>query len=195
MIKKAVISVSDDTGLAELARSLTGLGFYLIASEGTQRKILAALDSQGQSAVNSLSCYAAEALGELGPPVGREEAMGWLSGRLPGGLEEDIQLVVCNFKPLQLKNDKVVRDVGGPNLVNAAAMTHRLVVVDSADYDELISFLATSSEVDLGTFKVRLDEKALEHASAYGQEVRAYHRVAQMMKSRDFVPSAELSQD
>jgi phosphoribosylaminoimidazolecarboxamide formyltransferase/IMP cyclohydrolase len=177
MFKQAVLSVSDDTGLIELARSLLELGFHLIASEGTEQKISSALNPKPP--VNSIPFYTVETLGHFGPPLERELAMGVLTGRIRSSLEDNIEVVICNFRRVKNDGDQVLRDIGGPNFVSATTMSHRFVIVDPADYDELIKVLRCASDEERESFRVSMDMKALAAVSEYHKETAFQYRMLQ----------------
>jgi phosphoribosylaminoimidazolecarboxamide formyltransferase/IMP cyclohydrolase len=65
-------------------------------------------------------------------------------------------------------------DIGGPAMIRAAAKNHQdvAVVVDPADYDELLTKLGGGgSEEDMLAFKKKLAWKAYQHTASYDAQV------------------------
>ena len=152
-IRRALLSVSDKTGIAGLADFLVARGVEILSTGGTARL----LREQGVAVVD-VSDY-----------TGFPEMMGGrlktLHPRIYGGLlgrgERDraamnehtikaIDLLVVNLYPFEKtisRGDATVAqcieniDIGGPAMIRAAAKNHRrvAVVVDSADYDLIMS--------------------------------------------------------
>jgi phosphoribosylaminoimidazolecarboxamide formyltransferase/IMP cyclohydrolase len=153
----ALISVSDKTGLIDLARRLVELEWSLIASGGTGRALEAA----------SIPFVPVEQM--TGNPEAFDGRMKTISFQLEGGILFDrrnprhveqaeslgivpIHMVVCNFYPFKeaVANpdctlDEAVEqiDVGGPTMVRAAAKNFANVIVltDPAQYQEAASAL------------------------------------------------------
>lgn len=177
-INRALISVYDKTGIAEFATQLKELGIEILSSGGTAKELLK----------NNLDVI------EVSDLTGFSEA---LDGRLKtlhplihGGIladlnkkshikdleeigAEPIGLVVCNLYPF-LDNPSVeLIDIGGPAMVRAAAKNfeHVGVIVDSADYKDVIDELKSSSaELSLET-KRKLAEKAFFLTTQYDLEI------------------------
>ncbi len=181
-IARALLSVSDKTGLVELAKELSGLGVELIASGGTAT----ALRDAGLPVLDVAELTASpEMLG------GRVKT---LHPRIHGGilarrnLESDradlaahaigeIDLVVCNLYPFEatVSRPGVTRaqaveniDIGGPSMIRSAAKNHAFVAVacDPADYLSLASELRSLGGLSDATRR-RLALKAFGHTSAY----------------------------
>ena len=159
-VRRALLSVSNKTGLLDLARGLAALGVELIASGGTA----GALREAGL------------AVREVASLTGCPEMLGGrvktLHPRLHGGIlarrdrEDDradlaaqgidaIDLVVVNLYPFEetVARPEVGReeaiekiDIGGPSLLRSAAKNHAFVgvVVDPADYAGLLAELRES---------------------------------------------------
>ena len=188
-MKRALISVSDKTGIVEFAKQLVDLGYEILSTGGTKR-----------------------ILEENGLPVtGVDEVTGFpeiLEGRVKtlhpfihGGLlakgndpshmkqleEQGIQridLVCVNLYPFQKTIEKpgvtpeeAIEniDIGGPAMLRASAKNHEsvTVIVDSADYDEVISALRDRGEVPLET-KRRLAAKVFRHTASYDALIAGY---------------------
>ncbi|HFQ95756.1 MAG TPA: bifunctional phosphoribosylaminoimidazolecarboxamide formyltransferase/IMP cyclohydrolase [Anaerolineae bacterium] len=177
---RALLSLSDKTGLEDLARKLHDLGWELIASGGTARAIAAT--GLPVTPVSDLTGFP-EILGgrvkTLHPAIhgpilarGREDDRAELA-RL--GLAP-IDLVVCNLYPFQqtvarpgVNEEEALEqiDIGGVTLLRAAAKNYPRVIVltDPADYDWVIEALEGGGP-DLEQRR-RLALKAFQHTAAY----------------------------
>ena len=170
---KALLSVYDKTGLEELARGLSELGWELISSGGTS----SALASAGIAHV------------EVAELTGAPEMLGGrvktLHPVIHGGILADrsvpehladienqgiglIDLVVCNLYPFRSDPSIELIDVGGPTMVRAAAKNHSHVgvVVDPADYDVVLAELREHGSLSDPTRR-RLARDAFAHTAAY----------------------------
>ena len=170
---KALLSVYDKTGLEELARGLSELGWELISSGGTS----SALASAGIAHV------------EVAELTGAPEMLGGrvktLHPVIHGGILADrsvpehladienqgiglIDLVVCNLYPFSSDPSIELIDVGGPTMVRAAAKNHSHVgvVVDPADYDVVLAELREHGSLSDPTRR-RLARDAFAHTAAY----------------------------
>jgi phosphoribosylaminoimidazolecarboxamide formyltransferase/IMP cyclohydrolase len=177
---RALLSVHDKTGLVPLARALEALGVELVASGGTSR----ALEEAG---------VAHRTVEEVtGAPELLDGRVKTLHPALHAGILADrarpthlaalaelgidpIDIVVCNFYPFEARPEVETIDVGGPTMVRAAAKNHAAVtvVVDPADYDELVAELRASGTTSPATRR-RLAAKAFARLSAYDAAVAAW---------------------
>jgi phosphoribosylaminoimidazolecarboxamide formyltransferase/IMP cyclohydrolase len=185
---RALLSVSDKTGLAAFARGLRDRGFELLSTGGTAR----ALTEAGLTVVN-----VAEVTGFPEMMDGRVKT---LHPMVHGGIlarrdrPDDvasakqhgiglIDLVVVNLYPFEQTAaraeatfDELVEqiDIGGPSLVRAAAKNFRdvLVVVDPDDYDEVLRALA-AAEGPAPRLRFDLARKAFAHTAAYDAAIAA----------------------
>lgn len=174
MNRRALLSVSDKTGLVDLGRRLVDLGFDLVASGGTARALTDA--RLPVTAVSDLTGYP-ELLGGRVKTLHPAVHGGILAERSPAHLAElegqgigPIDVVVCNLYPFA---ETVARpgvtfgdaieqiDIGGVTLLRAAAKNcaHVTVLCDPKDYP--LAGLATAAE------KRRLAAKAFAHTHAY----------------------------
>jgi phosphoribosylaminoimidazolecarboxamide formyltransferase/IMP cyclohydrolase len=177
---RALLSVSDKTGITDLGRGLAHRGFELVSTGGTAR----ALKDQGLG-VTSVS----DLTGFPEMMDGRVKTLhpalhsGILARRdRPDDLEAIqvhgfglVDLVVVNLYPFAKAAadptttfDELVEeiDIGGPSLVRAAAKNFRgvLVVVDPADYQPLLLAIDKGPSLD---FRFGLMRKAIAHTAAY----------------------------
>lgn len=185
-IRRALISVSDKTGVVALARALDERGVAILSTGGTLKALLA----EGVSA-SSVEDY-------TGSPEVMDGRVKTLHPRIHGGilarLDRDqadlerigaspIDLVVCNLYPFEqtvasgAELAEIVEniDIGGPSMVRSAAKNHDRVsiVCDPADYDGLLAELADKDEVSLATRR-RLAAKAFAHTAAYDAAISGY---------------------
>lgn len=170
---KALLSVYDKTGLEELARGLSELGWELISSGGTS----SALASAGIAHVEVAELTGApEMLGGRVKTLHPVIHGGILADRsVPGHLADIesqgiglIDLVVCNLYPFSSDPSIELIDVGGPTMVRAAAKNHSHVgvVVDPADYDVVLAELREHGSLSDPTRR-RLARDAFAHTAAY----------------------------
>uniref|UniRef100_A0A1I8M3Z4 Bifunctional purine biosynthesis protein ATIC n=1 Tax=Musca domestica TaxID=7370 RepID=A0A1I8M3Z4_MUSDO len=186
----ALLSVSDKTGLVDLGKSLSALGFQLVASGGTAT----ALRNAGL-AVKDVSDItgAPEMLGgrvkTLHPAV-----HGGILARLTPSDQADMQkqnfdyinLVVCNLYPFVntvSKPDVTVADavenidIGGVTLLRAAAKNHDRVTVicEASDYAKVLQEIQQNGDTTLETRKL-LALKAFTHTATYDDAISDYFR-------------------
>ena len=190
---RAVVSVSDKTGLPEFARALAGRGVELVSTGGTAR----ALQDAGLAVVN-----VSDVTGFPEMMDGRVKTLhprihaGILARRdRPGDREalaghgiSPVDLVVVNLYPFaraasraETPFDALVEeiDIGGPSLVRAAAKNfrHVLVVVDPADYPRVLEALERPGGPSL-EFRFGLMQKAFAHTAQYDATIaRTLHAV------------------
>ena len=188
-IRRALISVSDKSGLDELARALIELGIDILSSGGTYRHLV----SMGITA-HEVSEYTGfpEIMGgrikTLHPKVhggilGRrnqdEEVM------LSHGIDP-IDLVIVNLYPFEATvsspdatYEEAIEniDIGGPAMIRAAAKNHDsvAVVVDPSDYQDLLLEIKNSGNGCLsGKTRLHLAAKAFRHTANYDNRIREY---------------------
>jgi len=188
MTKRALLSVSDKTGLLEFARQLIGLDFEIISTGGTKK----VLEDGG------LSVIGVEEI--TGFPEMLDGRVKTLHPKIHGGLLakhhnsthmsqlekagiSPIDLVVVNLYPFKetIKKPETTEaeaieqiDIGGPSMLRAAAknFVDVLSVVDTADYERVISFLEAGQE-DF-TFRKELAAKVFQHTAAYDALIANY---------------------
>ncbi len=180
-ITRALISVSDKTGLLEFARSLVSLGIELISTGGTAATLKAAgIAVQDVSTLTDFPEIMDGRVKTLHPKVHG----GLLSIRGNAAHEKakaenqisDIDLLVVNLYPFEAtvaKNadwDETIEniDVGGPAMIRGAAKNHHdvTVIVDPSDYARVLSELQASKSTTLSTRKA-LAAKAFSRTAAY----------------------------
>jgi phosphoribosylaminoimidazolecarboxamide formyltransferase / IMP cyclohydrolase len=187
-VRRALLSVSDKTGIVELARELKGRGIELLSTGGTAKL----LESHGI------------AVREVADHTGFPEIMGGrvktLHPKIHGGLLgrrgvddevmrthaiEPIDLLAVNLYPFaatvarkESTYDDAVEniDIGGPAMVRAAAKNHAhvTVVVDPGDYRALLDELAATQGATSLAMRQKLAAKAFAHTAQYDAMVSAY---------------------
>ncbi|MGI8587257.1 MAG: bifunctional phosphoribosylaminoimidazolecarboxamide formyltransferase/IMP cyclohydrolase [Chloroflexia bacterium] len=188
---KAILSVSDRTGLVELARVLAGLGVELLATGGTRAHLTAA--GIPVAAVEGLTGFPEILEGRvktLHPAVyagllARRDNPADMAQLAEHGLPM-IDLVVVNLYPFRETIaqpgvgeaealEKI--DIGGPSLLRAAAKNFPSVVVlsDPDDYAPLLGEWQATGSVGDETRR-RLAARAFQHVAAYDTAIGAYLR-------------------
>ncbi|MGH7826143.1 MAG: bifunctional phosphoribosylaminoimidazolecarboxamide formyltransferase/IMP cyclohydrolase [Candidatus Binatia bacterium] len=188
-IQRALISVSDKTGIVEFSRGLSELGTEIISTGGT-----ASLLRDNQVPVKDVS--------ELtGFPEMMDGRVKTLHPKIHGGilaLRENpehaaqmkahgivpIDLVVVNLYPFEATVargapfEEIVEniDIGGPSMVRAAAKNHAHVgvVVDPDDYNAVLGELARNDCSLSPQTRFRLFCKAFQHTSNYDAAISNY---------------------
>jgi len=185
-MKRALISVSDKTGLVEFARALAGLGVELLSTGGTHRLLKDhGIPAKEVSEVTGFPEIMDGRIKTLHPKIhggilgrrGTDDAVMQQHGIAP------IDLVVVNLYPFAatvakagVTFDEAIEniDVGGPAMVRAAAKNHAhvTVVVDPADYPRVLD-AARAGQVP-APLRTELAAKAFAHTSDYDNRVAGY---------------------
>ena len=189
-VSTAIISVSDKSGLPELARELNGLGIKIISTGGTAKEIEKA--GVPVTKVEDLTGFPEMLDGRvktLHPKIhagilavrGNKEHM----KKLAEQAISPIDLVIINLYPFKktiakenVKVEDAIEniDIGGPALLRAAAKNFESVaVVTSPDhYMRLIEELKKGNGSLSEEFKKFLCVKAFEHTASYDCAINAY---------------------
>ena len=187
-VRRALLSVSDKTGIVEFARELKERGIELLSTGGTAKLLV----------------RHGIAVKEVAEHTGFPEIMGGrvktLHPKIHGGLlgrrgvDEDvmrnhgiepIDLLAVNLYPFAATvarpdcsyEDAVDNiDIGGPAMVRAAAKNHAsvTVVVDPGDYRSLLDELAANQGSTTTSVRQKLAAKAFAHTAQYDAMVSAY---------------------
>lgn len=197
-IKRALISVSDKTGIVDFARDLRELGVEILSTGGTA-KLLA----ENNVDVIEVSDY-------TGFPEMMDGRVKTLHPKIHGGLlgrrgiDEQvmadngiapIDLVVVNLYPFE---QTVARpdcdlptaieniDIGGPTMLRAAAKNHNAVtvVVDASDYDRVTNEMKNNAGIVDAATRFDLATKTFEHTAAYDGAIANYLGATQLDGSK-----------
>jgi phosphoribosylaminoimidazolecarboxamide formyltransferase / IMP cyclohydrolase len=187
-VRRALLSVSDKTGLIELARELARRNIEILSTGGTAQLLAA-----NGVAVREVASYTGfpEIMGgrlkTLHPKIhggllgrrGPDDAVMAQHGIAP------IDLLVVNLYPFAAtvarsgsRYAEAIEniDVGGPAMLRAAAKNHEsvLVVVDPADYPMLLAELDAHQGGSAAETRARLAAKAFAHSARYDAMVAGY---------------------
>ncbi|MBT6843576.1 MAG: bifunctional phosphoribosylaminoimidazolecarboxamide formyltransferase/IMP cyclohydrolase [Candidatus Melainabacteria bacterium] len=206
MSKKALVSVSDKTGLELLLASLCDQDYQIISTGGTAKYIReAGFEVQEVAQLTSFPEMLGGRVKTLHPKVlagilaRRDEAQD-LQDLADNDIEE-IDLVVVNLYPfaevIQRENlvyaDAIENiDIGGPTLLRSAAKNYQSITVlsDSSQYAEYIEVTKAQDPVALLTLREKLALAVFEHTASYDK------LIAQFLKSRaDELNSVSLDQE
>lgn len=191
-IRRALLSVSDKTGIVSFAQSLREMGVQILSTGGTART----LQEVGIPVVSVEQV--------TGFPEMMEGRVKTLHPAIHGGILADrrkpehlrqietagiepIDLVCVNLYPFEntiAKPDVTLEDaienidIGGPAMVRAAAKNHEsvTVVVDPSDYDALAEEMRTSGGAISAETRRRLAAKAFAHTAFYDAQIAEYLR-------------------
>jgi phosphoribosylaminoimidazolecarboxamide formyltransferase / IMP cyclohydrolase len=189
-IRRALLSVSDKTGLLDLARTLSELGVELISTGGTQKILASAgLAVRDISDVTGFPEILAGRVKTLHPRVhggilavrDNPEHAATLQAQ---GIAP-IDLVVCNLYPFEAtvaragsSHEEVIEniDVGGPSMVRAAAKNYRdvAVVTDPDQYPRVIEELRAHGGALTLALREQLAAAAFARTAAYDRAIRSY---------------------
>jgi phosphoribosylaminoimidazolecarboxamide formyltransferase / IMP cyclohydrolase len=179
---RALISVSDKTGLLPFARALAGLGYELVSTGGTARALEeAGVPVIGISAVTGFPEIMDGRVKTLHPSVhggilarrSRTDDMATLRQHHI----TPIDVVVVNLYPFVktaatagVEFGALIEDIdiGGPSMVRSAAKNFHdvLVVVDPADYPRVVAEIEREGGAS-SEFRLELAKKAFAHTAAY----------------------------
>ena len=181
-LRRALLSVFDKTGIAELGRTLSDLGVELVSTGGTR----ALLESEGIPVID---------ISELtGFPEMMDGRVKTLHPKVHGGLLavrsnethrnamrmhqiSPIDLVVVNLYPFEetikkpgVSYEEIIEniDIGGPSMIRSAAKNHAdvAVIVDPADYAAVTDALRDGGQIPY-PLRQRLAAKAYARTAAY----------------------------
>ena len=186
--RRALLSVSDKAGLADLGAGLVARGFELVSTGGTARALReAGLPVTDVAAVTGFPEMLDGRVKTLHPRI----HAGLLADRRRADHREALaaagiapfELVVVNLYPFAeaarkpgLSFDELVEeiDIGGPSMVRAAAKNHASVaiVTSPARYDAVLAALDEHGTIPLG-LRSALAVEAFAHTAAYDARIAA----------------------
>ncbi|MFZ4716079.1 MAG: bifunctional phosphoribosylaminoimidazolecarboxamide formyltransferase/IMP cyclohydrolase [Chthoniobacterales bacterium] len=189
-IQRALLSVSDKTGLIDFARGLHEQGVELLSTGGTAKAIAAA-----GIPVREISDY-------TGFPEMMDGRVKTLIPKVHGGLlflRDDpkhqfqaaehgilpIDLVCVNLYPFEetvakkgvtLEEAIEQIDIGGPSMIRSGSKNHRsvTVVVDPADYPRVLDAMKSGNGETTPELRARLAVKAFATTGAYDRAISSY---------------------
>lgn len=198
MAKRALISVSDKTGVLEFARRIEKMGYEILSTGGTKKH----LEDNGVKVtpVDSVTGF----------PECLDGRVKTLHPKIHGGILADrtnpdhvkqmetlgiegIDIVAVSlypFKSVYLKagsthDDKIENiDIGGPTMIRSAAKNYKnaIIITDTADFGWVADSLETSGTLELDQ-KMGLALKAFEMTAAYDSLISQY-LVEELKESR-----------
>jgi phosphoribosylaminoimidazolecarboxamide formyltransferase/IMP cyclohydrolase len=189
-IERAIISVTDKSGIVGLANSLSGLGVQILSTGGTARAL-----REGGVSVTDISDY-------TGFPELMDGRIKTLHPKVHGGLlglrdnPEHVEMMKAHgIKPIDMvvvnlyQFEKTVAkegvtleeaieniDIGGPSMLRASAKNfrHVTVIVDPADYEIVLQEMKkTGGETTLKT-RFRLARKVFQLTHRYDGAISQY---------------------
>lgn len=189
MIKNALISVSDKTGVVDFAKALVKLGVTIYSTGGTLEVIRnAGIMVHGVEELTHFPEMMNGRVKTLHPMVhggilAVRDNMEHKKAMKDHGIEA-IDLVVVNLYPFRetIAKEHVTLeeaieniDIGGPTMVRSAAKNHAYVgiVVNPNRYDEIIHILQEHGEIP-ASIRLRLAKEAFSHTAAYDVAIANY---------------------
>jgi phosphoribosylaminoimidazolecarboxamide formyltransferase/IMP cyclohydrolase len=188
-LRRALLSVSDKAGIVDLARALAGLGIEILSTGGTAK--LLAKEGVAATEVSAHTGFPEMLDGRVktlhpkihGGLLARRDDPAHMAALRDAGIPP-IDLLVVNLYPFQATvadpdcrfEDAIENiDIGGPTMLRAAAKNHAgvVVVVDPADYPELLQHLQVGGNVPDGV-KFHLARKVFAHTAAYDGAIANY---------------------
>lgn len=189
-VKRALISVSDKTGVVEFAKGLADMGVEIISTGGTAKALSdAGIKVTGISEVTGFPEMMEGRVKTLHPAVhggiladrSKPDHMRQIAEQ---GIEP-IDLVAVNLYPFaktvakpEVTLGEAIEniDIGGPSMVRSAAKNFASVtiVVDPADYDAVLRELRGNDGETSYDTRARLATKAFAHTAAYDTMISNY---------------------
>lgn len=187
-IQRALISVSDKTGIVDFARELAGFGVEILSTGGTARLL-----ADSGIAVIEVSDY-------TGFPEMMDGRVKTLHPKIHGGIlgrrgVDDavmtehgiggIDMVVVNLYPFEqtvarpdctLEDAIENIDIGGPTMIRAAAKNHKdvTIIVDAADYGRVLEEMKANDGATTYPTRFDLMVKTYEHTARYDGMIANY---------------------
>lgn len=191
MAKRALVSVSDKTGLVDFVRGLQTAGWEIIATGGTQKLLEdSGVKTIGISEVTGFPEICDGRVKTLHPKVhggllARRDEPSHLQALKENGIEF-IDLVCVNLypfretiaKPGTTMAEAIEKiDIGGPSMLRSAAKNFNdvTVVCDPADYDHILEEINQTGNTTVET-RLQLSAKAYTHTAQYDCCIATYMR-------------------
>ena len=191
MAKRALVSVSDKTGLVAFVQGLQNAGWEIIATGGTQKLLEdSGIKTIGISEVTGFPEICDGRVKTLHPKVhggllARRDEPSHLQALEENGISF-IDLVCVNLYPFRetIAKEGVSMadaieniDIGGPSMLRSAAKNYNdvTVVCDPADYDTILAEINATGNTTLET-RLQLSAKAYTHTAQYDACIATYMR-------------------
>lgn len=188
---RALVSVSDKTGLTEFVLGLQKAGWEIIATGGTQRLLEdAGIHTIGISEVTGFPEICDGRVKTLHPKVhgallARRDEPSHMQALRENGIET-IDMVCVNLYPFRetIAKEGVTMaeaiekiDIGGPSMLRSAAKNYNdvTVVCDPSDYEHILSEIHATGNTTLET-RLKLSAKAYTHTAEYDCCIATYMR-------------------
>jgi len=200
-VTRALLSVSDKTGLIDLARALAGHGVELVSTGGTAQAIAeAGLKVRDVSELTGFPEMMDGRVKTLHPKVhggllairdNAEHAQAMKAHKIA-----PIDLLVVNLYPFEATVDNGAGfrecieniDIGGPAMIRAAAKNHDdvAVVIEASDYPALLDELAANKGATTLSLRRRLAAKAYARTAAYDAAISNWFADQLQTEAPDF---------
>ena len=199
---RALISVSDKTGIVEFAQQLRSLGWEIIATGGTMKL----LSDSGVEVINISDVTGFPEICDGRVKTLHPKVHGGLLARrddeshlqaLKDNQIEFIDMVCVNLYPFRqtiAKPDVTMEDaienidIGGPSMLRSAAKNYKdvTVVCDPADYAQIVEEIKASGNTTVQT-RLQLSAKAYTHTAEYDSMIATYMRKAAGLNEKLFL--------
>lgn len=182
MKKRALLSVSDKSGILEFAQSLESLGYELLSTGGTMKHLQD--NGVAVTAVDEVTGFPEIMEGRVktlnpmihGGLLAKQDDASHIAQMKEHGIQP-IDIVCVNLYPFKetiSKPDVSVEDaienidIGGPAMLRASAKNHAYVtvIVDATDYEQVLTELTADGKTTAATRR-RLAAKVFRHTAAY----------------------------
>jgi len=189
VIRRALLSVSDKSGLADLGRELAARGVELVSTGGTAKALReAGLDVKDVSDLTGFPEMMDGRVKTLHPTVhggllalrDNPEHVAAMEAHGIGAID----LVVVNLYPFEAtvakgaSREEVIEniDIGGPSMVRSAAKNHGFVTIltDPADYATLVAEMDANEGATTQGFRTRMAGKAYARTAAYDSAIASW---------------------
>lgn len=189
LVKRALLSVSDKTGIVEFARGLESLGVKIISTGGTAKNLRdAGIEVTDVSEITGFPEMMGGRVKTLHPRIhGGLLCLRESEEQMAEAVKEDISLidmVVVNLYPFEVTVSKegveleeAIEniDIGGPTLLRSAAKNYLSVTVlsDPSDYGHVLKELRSTGVISEST-RAALAVKAFRHTADYDAAIDTY---------------------
>lgn len=191
MKKRALVSVSDKSGLVDFVKGLQSLGWEIIATGGTQKLLNdSGVATIGISEVTGFPEICDGRVKTLHPKVhggilARRDIPAHMETLKENGIET-IDLVCVNLYPFKqtiakegVTMEEAIEniDIGGPSMVRSAAKNWKdvTIICDPADYNAVLEEIKANGKTS-DTTRLQLSAKAYTHTAQYDMMIATYMR-------------------